>query len=153
MKNMFFNYDNNSDKNFESHYHNLDFLENLPYVRDINGKFLGIKAKYQHPITLYFHLEDLGSEYLVSNGMSVEDLILSSKIYFEIKTTTAKTVINKLYDPSECFNAMSNDLIIYLTQAEVKKLKQESYTMSLKLVWEEDFYELFTSQDGLLIIR
>lgn len=154
MKNMFFNYDNNIDTslyNKESNCHCNHCVKDFSIVTDIKGNFLGINTKFQHPISLYFHLEDFGSEYLAFTGYSLADLVLSSKIVFEIRTLTHKPVITKEFLAQDCFSSSTNDLFIYLD--DIKDLKQESYRMSLKLVWEDETYELFSETDGLLIVR
>ena len=150
MKNMFFNYDNNIDTS--SHKEHPHF-ENPDIIKDINGKFLGIKAKFQTPTTLYFHLTDFGSEYLLTNGLSLADLVMSSDIVFEISTTTHKVVVTKHISAQDNFISNSNDIIVFLDTEDMQKLKQESYKMNLKLSWEEDVYEVFSETDGLLIIR
>lgn len=150
MKNMFFNYDNNIDTSHCAKHHHF---ENPDIVRDINGKFLGIKAKFQTPTTLYFHLTDFGSDYLLTNGLSLADLVISSNIVFEISTINHKVVVTKNISAQDNFISASNDIIVLLDTEDMQKLKQESYKMSLKLSWEEDSYEVFSETDGLLIIR
>ena len=150
MKNMFFNYDNNIETNRPAgHQH----FENQDIVKDIKGNFLGIKAKFQTPTTLYFHLTDFGSEYLSTNGISLTDLVMSSNIVFEILTTTRKVVVSKNILAQDCFISTSQDIVVFLDTEDMKSLKQESYKMSLKLSWGEDSYEVFSDSDGLLIIR
>ena len=150
MKNMFFNYDNNIDTSHCAKHHHF---ENPDIVRDINGNFLGIKAKFQTPITLYFHLTDFGSDYLVTNCLTLANLVMSSDIVFEVSTNTHKVLISKQISAQDCFIANSNDIAVFLDTEDMKNLKQESYKMSLKLSWAEDSYEVFSETDGLLIIR
>jgi hypothetical protein len=91
--------------------------------------------------------------YLAENGLSLYDLISSSSINFEITTTTHKVVLSKTFLGSEVFDYLTNDLVIPLTIEDFKHLKKETYKLSLKLIWPDEIYELFSETDGLLIIR
>jgi hypothetical protein len=140
MKNMFFNYDNNIDKDLhpeECLVMSQTNLENNSYpmiVTDINGKQLGLKIKHNQASILYFNLKDKGSMYLAENGLSLYDLISSSSINFEITTTTHKVVLSKTFLGSEVFDYLTNDLVIPLTIEDFKHLKKETYKLSLKLM-------------------
>jgi hypothetical protein len=131
---MFFNYDNNINKNVQDHTFEPDFFEDVTFVKDIKGNILGIRAKYNHPIKLYFHLEDLGSAYLVENNISLYDLIMTSKVVIKFENLACKVVLEKTFEPSSCYDYYTNDLYILLDTEDIKDLKQESYRLSLNLV-------------------
>ncbi len=153
MKDMFFNYDN--DTNISTHCsksscHQADTQE---IVRDITGKFLGLKIPYKQPTTLYFNIKDLGSPYLAENYLTLGEVLLKSKFLFEIQTTNYNTIIRKEYEGINCVDSDTCDCLITLDLEDFESLKQETYRIKLSLIFEDDIYEIFSNRDGFLIIR
>lgn len=153
MKDMFFNYDN--DTNISTQYikSSCPQADAQEIVRDIKGNFLGIKLPYNQPATLYFNIEDLGSPYLAENYLTLGEVLLNSKFLFEIQTINRNSVFSKEYDGSNCVNAETCDCLINLDLKDFENLKQETYRVKLSLIFEGDCYEIFSSNDGFLIFR
>lgn len=157
MKNMFFNYDNkvNLSRCSDSHCNCENLLystDPLAMVTNIKGRNLGVQLKHSDPFSLYFHLEDCGTA-METTETSLADLVLSSVTKIEIINVSGKVEMTKEFDSAAIFNTETNDLKLDFSHEESKSLKRESYKLSVKLCWGEDYYEIFTPADGLLIIR
>lgn len=157
MKDMFFNYDNKTNLNVCTNHcsHNLDTLAATPAVKlvtNIKDELLGIQVKHSNPFSLYFHLNDFGTAYETTAG-SLTDLIYSSLIKFELITISGKVIFTKEFSAEDVLDSFTNNLKLDFTHEESKKLKKEAYKMSVKLCWGEDYFEIFTPANGLLIIR
>ena len=153
MRSMFYNYDNNINKDLSQRPCLGPVLPavkegspNLSFIYNIKGDALGVCAKHLMPFMLYFHLEEI-------HGWPLDSYIADHMIEFKVCTTTGKDVFRKTLAPSECFNSLTNDLAIEITQAEAELLKQETYTISVKLLCATGFYTLFSANDGILMIR
>ena len=62
-------------------------------------------------------------------------------------------VLSKEYEGINCINSETCDCLINLDLEDFEKLKQETYRIKLSLVFDGDCYEIFSNQDGFLIIR
>lgn len=153
MKDMFFNYDNDTNISTNCIKSSCFQADTQEIVRDIKGNFLGLKVIYNQPTTLYFNIEDLGSPYLAENYLTLEELLLQSKFIFEIQTMNRNLVLSKEYEGINCINSETCDCLINLDLEDFEKLKQETYRIKLSLVFDGDCYEIFSNQDGFLIIR
>jgi hypothetical protein len=122
-------------------------INNLKLLYDIKQRVYGIEAQYQMPFTLYFHLDE-------ANCLPLEAFISNCSVEFAlINRINHKPVLEKSLSGKAQFEPLTNDLKIEVTQDEASQLKQESYGISLKLVYPTGFYKLFSEQDGLLVIR
>lgn len=158
MKDMFFNYDNKTnvhicppvDCNCDRVLKSTDAIS---IVTNIRGEVLGVQVKHSNPFSLYFQLADFGTSFL-SAEESLADLVLASKIKFELITISGKTIFTKEFSSAETFDELTSSLKLDFTHEESKSFKQEAHKMSVKLFWgDSDYYEIFTPENGLLIIR
>ena len=120
---------------------------NVSFLSDIKNRIYGIEAKYLVPFNLYFHLDEL-------TGKPLADLIANSSVSFRILNKgTHKIIVEKSCPASTIYSETSSDLIISIDSEDMKKLKQETYTISLTLQNDSEFYNLFSEADSLLVVR
>lgn len=151
MSRMFYNYDNNIDTNVKScpvitELEDSFCTTNLALIYNLNGKLLGIEAKHQNPITLFFNVVE-------TTGYDMAELIWQARIKFKLIGQNHKVVFEKTFSPEEIFSTETHDLIIFLSSVEVGSLKKESYRLLLTIEFEDESFTLFDEHDGLLIIR
>lgn len=153
MLDMFYNYDNDIDKKYYdlpvTYEKPTKILQNentVKIVYNIWGDQIGVQAAYKDDFYLYFNLDGT-----VENS-SIEKLLNQSVIYFKLFDWWDKEIINKIIDFSY-FDAETGTLTVYITKEEAEKLKRETYKMELGLTWDGGEYILFSTRDGLLLIR
>ena len=112
-----------------------------------NDLFYGVEAQHQMPFSLYFHLTEASDKPLTT-------FVSDCEVEFEIRSiVTHKPVVFKKFLGNAIFNSTTNDLKIEINQEDAQQLKQETYTMTLKLVYATGFYILHNEQNGVLVIR
>ena len=114
-------------------------------LTNIKGDVFGVQIDHTLPLQLYFHLEN-------TQEVELEDLI-SSTALFEILTTTHKVIFSREFQTSEILDQYTNDLYIFLAQAEMQNLKKETYVMRVTLKTSSQDFVVFTEKDGYLVIR
>lgn len=156
MKSMFVNYDNNIDKNLMPHCKPMaddaKILENqdsIAIVYDVLGNEIGVKVKHGAAFNLYLYLDGY------VEGSSIDEFVLNcSHIQADFYTLRHKKALEIAYSNiADLYNFESNWLMIPIKQEDAELLDIDSYRMSIKLVWPEGEYELFSESDGLLIVR
>jgi len=153
MRDMFANYDSNSSR--PSHFHKphkqdvkiLESLDNISIVRTGLHDELGVQVKNNTSFDLYLYLDGW------VEGSSIDALVAASTIRFKVITLRHKVVFEKIFNGSEIFNFSSNYLKIHVTQEEAELLDLDSYKMNIMLEFADGTYELFTENDGLLIVK
>ena len=153
MRSMFYNYDNNIDKDLSQPScpcvpvaSAKEGAPNLSFIYNIKGELLGVCAKHGMPITLYFHLEEL-------HGYSLTDFVTDHNVEFKLYSLSGKEVFAKTFEARDYYNVASDDLLVEIDQAEANTLRQETYCMEVKLTSSTGFYTLFAPADGTLVIR
>jgi hypothetical protein len=148
---MFYNYDNDIETGpgpgpeclrLEQYFQ----ATGLALIYDLKGKLLGIEAKHQNPITLFFNVRE------TTGQLSLEGLAAAT-VRFNLVGQNHKVALEKVYQPLDVYNAQTSDFAIFLSAAEVGTLKKESYRISLTLEFEDEVFSLFGETDGLLVIR
>lgn len=156
MKDMFYKYNNRDLPDIPStcHHHNkeIEAAPSISLVTNVKGEVIGIQVKKSNPFTLYFNLEDFGSAFKTT-GMSLADIILTSTISVELYTLTGVNILNKTYSPFDVFDEYGCYLALDFTPEDLSVLKKESYRLSVKLLFGESQYEIFSQADSLLIVR
>lgn len=154
MKDMFYKYDNLIDDKkylpiFKKGENNLEYNSSVTIVKDVFNKEIGVMVKHNHEFTLYFYLFDLA-------GMSEEQfssLIDNSNLIFEVYSGRHKLVLQKEFNAREALDETGEAFCIKIEQQKASKLDLDTYKMRLSLVWPGGSYELYSEQNGLLIVR
>lgn len=153
MRSMFYNYDNNIDKDLSQSsctcmpmVSTKEGAPNLSFIYNIKGELLGVCAKHGMPITLYFHLEEL-------HGWPLAEFVTGHNVEFKLYSLSGKEIFAKTFKARDYYNATSDDLLVEIDQSEANKLRQETYCMEVKLTNSTGFYTLFAPADGTLVIR
>ena len=154
MKDMFVNYDNDIEKkvvtphlHFKDRPHILESEDNISIVRNALGNELGIKVKHNTAFNLYLYLDGC------VNGESVDNLVTSSQLTFQVFSLRHKLVFEKTFDAADYYDAESNWIVVPITQEESEKFDIDSYKICATLTWSGGKYELYSENDGLLIFR
>lgn len=154
MKSMFVNYDNNIDKNLMPPYKPmaddtkiLENLDNIAIIYDVLGNEIGVRVKRGASFNLYLYL----TGYV--EGSTVDDLVLNSTVNVRFYTLRHKLVLEKNMQAADLYNVESNWLMVPISQDEAGVFDVDSYKMSISLIWAGGEYELFSENDGLLIVR
>ena len=154
MKDMFVNYDNDIEKkvvpphlHFNDRPHILESEDNISIVRNALGNELGIKVKHNAAFNLYLYLDGC------VNGESVDNLVISSQLTFQVFSLRHKLVFEKTFNAADYYNAESNWIVVPITQKESEKFDIDSYKICAALTWSDGKYELYSENDGLLIFR
>ncbi len=166
MKDMFYNYDHNINKDLRKppippEY--PDILEsdpNISIVKDAKGREIGIKVKQGMPFTLYFYLDDYMTAIPASSLPPMRDYILRSICHFEIFSARHELIwsMEPVAVTLENFDLNSSKLIIKVPLEAAELLKKDTYRMRLALTGligdlSGKAYVLFDDDDGLLIVR
>lgn len=123
--------------------------QNAKPIIDIQGKFLGIQARYALPFKLYFHLENFTSE---ENKTLIPD-ILAGTALFELLTLNGESVLKQEYPITTVLNQDTDDLEVIISPEEAAQLKRETYVMRVDLVAATIPYRVYSEKDGYLVIR
>ena len=152
MSRMFKNYENNIDAHLDTSppcilppLRPITNRSNAALLTNHRNEIYGIEVAYRMPFTLYFHLDEM-------YGWPLDELIYQGTVVLQILTSTHKLVFEKIFKAEEIFTP-ANDLVIDISQEEAEALLQESYRINLTLKHKTGFYELFSENDGLLVVR
>lgn len=154
MKDMFVYYDNDIDKKVVPPQFNvnkkpelLDSEDIISIAHDVFGNEIGIKVKHNVAFNLYLYLDGW------VNGASIDTLVFASQLNFKVYDFRHKVILEKQFDAAPYYNAESNWLLVPITLEEAKLLDIDSYKITATLIWDGGDYELYSENDGLLIVR
>ena len=154
MKDMFVNYDNDIEKkvvpphlHFNDRPHILESKDNISIVRNILGNELGIKVKHNTAFNLCLYLDGC------VNGESVDNLVISSQLTFQVFSLRHKLVFEKTFNTVDYYDVESNWIVVPVTQEESEIFDIDSYKICVTWTWQDGKYELYSENDGLLIFR
>ena len=147
MKNMFINYDNPVQQPEEELInYNPTILstseKRASLLKNIKGEVIGVGVRYASNFSLEVQLNECDKEYLEN-----------SKVIFELVTLNNKSIFNKEFETANILDIEKNKLKLDFSEKESAALNKESYKMSIKLCRKNDFIEIFTQNDGFLVIR
>ncbi len=151
MRSMFYNYDNNIDKDLESigpvvePLKPLSSTPNAAFIYSVDGKPLGVEVKQGTSVHLYFSLQE-------AHGVSISTILAEAWLQFQLIGCNHKVVFEKILAPDACLCGYS-DLKIELSAAETATLRKESYHIKLSIEWPDESYILYSEADGLFVIR
>lgn len=151
MRSMFYNYDNNIDKDLKPLCPAIEPLRplmstpNAAFIYSIDGKPIGIEAKQGTPISLYFSLQE-------ANGVAIPTVLAESQLKFQLIGCNHQVIFEKILAPEACLYSYS-DLKIELSAAETAALRKESYNIKLSIEWPNESYVLYSEADSLFVIR
>lgn len=166
MKDMFYNYDHNIDKNLQCKPHFpfdypavLESDPNISIVKDVKGREIGVRVKQGMPFTLYFYLDDYTNALKVSMVPELRKKVLDSICCFEVLSAEHKVIFSIQQPTINIFDLNSSKLAVNVGQEFANMLEKDSYKMHLVLNSIEansvlgTSYVLFDEDDGLLIVR
>lgn len=147
MKSMFINYDNPVQQPEEELIScNPTILSTserrASLLKNIKGEVIGVGVRYASNFSLEVQLNEYDKEYLEN-----------SKVIFELIALNNKSIFNKEFETASVLDIEKNKLKLDFSEKESVTLSKESYKMSIKLCRENDFIEIFTQNDGFLVIR
>lgn len=154
MSDMFYKYDNLIDDKkylpiFKNSHNNLEADGSTRIVRDVFNKEIGVMVKHNHEFMLYFYIFDLA-------GLSKDQfasLIENSNLVFEIYSGRHILMLQKEFNTKSVLDETGEAFCIKVEQQEATKLDIDTYKMRLILSWPNGSYELYSEQNGLLIVR
>lgn len=177
MKDMFYNYDHNIDRDItplhplppKSH-EILASDKDSSVVKNAKGDEIGVRVKKGMPFTLYFYLEDYDTHRPVNTDYNTVEEILKSNTVITVMTGRHQEVFTLHYPTREIFDFNLSELRIHipmstLLQSEDEEddkptiieyaslLTNDTYRIKLSLEFEGGSYNLFSDSDGLLIVR
>ena len=154
MKDMFVNYDNDIEKKaVPPHFHInkkpkiLESVDNISIAHDALGNEIGVKVKHNVGFYLYFYLDGW------VNSDSVDRLVQESSLNFKVFSLRNKLVFEKTVPAIDIYDDETNCLWLEISQSESEIFDIDSYKMCATLLWDGGSYELFSKNDGLLIVR
>ena len=150
MKNMFINYDNPIQQPEEELISCNPIIlstseKRASLLKNIKGEVIGVGVRYASNFSLEVQLNEYDKEYLEN-----------SKVIFELITLNNKSMPSKEFETASVLDIEKNKLKLYFSEKESAAWNKESYKMSIKLCRENDendFIEIFTQNDGFLVVR
>lgn len=147
MKNMFINYDNPVQQPEEELISCNPIIlstseRRASLLKNIKGEVIGVGVRYASNFSLEVQLNECDKEYLEN-----------SKVIFELITLNNKSIFNKEFETASVLDIEKNKLKLDFSEKESVTLSKESYKMSIKLRRENDFIEIFTQNNGFLVVR
>ena len=138
MKNMFINYDNPVQQPEEELISCNPIIlstseKRASLLKNIKDEVIGVGVRYASNFSLEVQLNEYDKKYLEN-----------SRVIFELITLNNKSMFRKEFETASVLDIEKN------------KLNKKSYKMSIKLCRENeenDFIEIFTQNDGFLVIR
>lgn len=158
MKNMFINYDNPIQQPEEELISCNPIIlstseKRASLLKNIKDEVIGVGVRYASNFSLEVQLNEYDKEYLENSKVIFESIPLNNKSRFIKKFETASVLDiekNKLKLDFSKLDFSEKE------SAALNKLNKESYKMSIKLCRENDendFIEIFTQNDGFLVVR
>ena len=158
MKNMFINYDNPIQQPVEELISCNPIIlstseKRASLLKNIKDEVIGVGVRYASNFSLEVQLNEYDKEYLEN-----------SKVIFELINLNNKRMFIKKFETASVLDIEKNKLKLDFSKldfsekesAALNKLNKESYKMSIKLCRkneENDFIEIFTQNDGFLVVR
>ena len=154
MRNMFYKYDNLVDDEkylpvFKQAEADLESNGSTIIVRDVFNKEIGVMVRHNHEFTLYFYLFDL----TCMPDEQFFNLIENSNLIFEVYSGRHELVLQKEFSAKKALNDTNEAFCINIEHQEAARLDIDTYKMKLTLSWPDGSYELYSEQNGLLIVR
>ena len=161
MNNMFINYDNPIQQPIEELISCNPIIlstseKRASLLKNIKDKVIGVGVRHASNFSLEVQLNEYDKEYLENSNLE------NSKVIFELITLNNKRItlnnksIFKEFETARVLDIEKNKLKLYFSEKESATLNKESYKMSIKLCRkndENDFIEIFTQNDGFLVVR
>ena len=150
MKNMFINYDNPIQQPIEELISCNPIIlstseKRASLLKNIKNEVIGVRVRHASNFSLEVKLNEYDKEYLEN-----------SRVIFELITLNNKSKWSKEFETASVLDIEKNKLKLDFSEKESAALNKESYKMSIKLCRktdETDFIEIFTQNDGFLVIR
>ena len=159
MKNMFINYDSPIQQPVEELISCNPIIlstseKRTSLLKNIKDEVIGVVVRHASNFSLEVQLNEYDKKYLEN-----------SKVIFELITLNNKSMpINgmpsKEFETTSVLDIEKNKLKLDFSEKDFEKesaaLNKESYKMSIKLCRkndENDFIEIFTQNDGFLVVR
>ena len=150
MNNMFINYDNPIQQPIEELISCNPIIlstseKRASLLKNIKDEVIGVGVRYASNFSLEVQLNEYDKEYLEN-----------SKVIFELITLNNKIKFSKEFETVNVLDIEKNKLKLDFSEKDSAALNKESYKMSIKLCRETDetdFIEIFTQNDGFLVIR
>jgi hypothetical protein len=119
----------------------------LKALYDKKQCFYGVEAEYQMPFSLYFHLTE-------ATNQPLDQFIANCVVEFSICTKPlGKPIITKVFPGKDTFNINTQDIKVDISQDDAQLLKQETYSIILKLIHTTSTYIIHSERDSVLVIR
>ena len=150
MNNMFINYDNPIQQPIEELISCNPIIlstseKRASLLKNIKDEVIGVRVRHASNFSLEVQLNEYDKEYLEN-----------SKVIFELITLNNKIKFSKEFETVNVLDIEKNKLKLDFSEKDSAALNKESYKMSIKLCRETDetdFIEIFTQNDGFLVIR
>ena len=150
MNNMFINYDNPIQQPIEELISCNPIIlstseKRASLLKNIKDEVIGVRVRHASNFSLEVQLNEYDKEYLEN-----------SKVIFELITLNNKIKFSKEFETVNVLDIAKNKLKLDFSEKDSAALNKESYKMSIKLCRETDetdFIEIFTQNDGFLVIR
>ena len=150
MNNMFINYDNPVQQPEEELISCNPIIlstseKRASLLKNIKDEVIGVGVRYASNFSLEVQLNEYDKEYLEN-----------SKVIFELINLNNRSMFIKKFETASMLDIEKNKLKLDFSEKESAALNKESYKMSIKLCRETDetdFIEIFTQNDGFLVIR
>lgn len=155
MKNMFINYDNPIQQPVEELISCNPIIlstseKRASLLKNIKDEVIGVGVRHASNFSLEVQLNEYDKEYLEN-----------SKVIFELITLNNKSMLIKKFETTSVLDIEKNKLKLDFSKLDFSEkesaaLNKESYKMSIKLCRENDendFIEIFTQNDGFLVVR
>lgn len=155
MKNMFINYDNPIQQPVEELISCNPIIlstseKRASLLKNIKDEVIGVGVRHASNFSLEVQLNEYDKEYLEN-----------SKVIFKLITLNNKSMFSKEFETTSVLDIEKNKLKLDFSEKDFSEkegaaLNRESYKMSIKLCRENDendFIEIFTQNDGFLVIR
>ena len=164
MKDMFYNYDHNINKDLQKKPFPPDYPDilesdpNISIVKDAKGREIGVRVKQGASFTLYFYLDDYTTATKASSVPNICEFIKNSTYTFELFTGRHIPVFKEPLTGNtvDIFNEKTSKLAITIPVDKARELSKDTYRMRLALgglIGSQAELVLFDDDDGFLIVR
>lgn len=155
MKNMFINYDNPIQQPVEELISCNPIIlstseKRASLLKNIKDEVIGVEVRYASNFSLEVQLNEYDKEYLENSRVIFELITLNNK------SMPINGMPSKEFETTSVLDIEKNKLKLDFSEKESATLNKESYKMSIKLCRENDendFIEIFTQNDGFLVVR
>lgn len=155
MKNMFINYDNPIQQPVEELISCNPIIlstseKRASLLKNIKDEVIGVEVRHASNFSLEVQLNEYDKKYLENSRVIFELITLNNK------SMPINGMPSKEFETTSVLDIEKNKLKLYFSEKESATLNKESYKMSIKLCRkndENDFIEIFTQNDGFLVVR